>query len=81
MWLTKDNKYANKNLLTCSKSTVVEVGKDSYLEIMETIQQQIVEANNNERIDALKKVKQLSKEFVFIVRTLKGSLAEGWGKL
>ena len=48
---------------------------------METIQQQIFEANNNERIDALKKVKQLSKEFVFIVRILKGYLAEGWRKL
>jgi len=44
---------------------------------METIQQQMVEAKKNERTDALKKVKELCKEFGFTAGMLKGSLAEG----
>lgn len=44
---------------------------------METIQQQMAEAKKNERADALKKVKELCKEFGFTAGMLKGSLAEG----
>jgi len=44
---------------------------------METIQQQMVEAKKNERTAALKKVKELCKEFGFTAGMLKGSLAEG----
>lgn len=44
---------------------------------METIQQQMVEAKKNERTDALKKVKELCKEFRFTAGMLKGALAEG----
>ena len=44
---------------------------------METIQQQIVEAKKSERTVALKKVKELCKEFEFTAGMPKGSLAEG----
>ena len=44
---------------------------------METIQQQMAEAKKNERTVALKKVKEICKEFGFIAGMLKGSLAEG----
>lgn len=44
---------------------------------METIQQQMAEAKKNERADALKKVKELCKEFGFTAGMLKVSLAEG----
>ena len=44
---------------------------------METIQQQIVEAKKSERTVALKKVKELCKEFEFTAGMLKGALAEG----
>ena len=44
---------------------------------METIQQQMAETKKNERTVALKKVKELCKEFGFTVGLLKGSLAEG----
>lgn len=44
---------------------------------METIQQQIAKVNNNERIVALKKVKELRKGFVFTAWMLRGELAEG----
>ena len=44
---------------------------------METIQQQMAEAKKNERTDALRKVKELCKEFGFTAGMLKGVLAEG----
>jgi len=44
---------------------------------METIQQQMAEAKKNERTNALKKVKELCKEFDFTAGMLKGSLAKG----
>ena len=44
---------------------------------MEAIQQQMVEAKKNEHTVALKKVKELCKEFGFTARMLKGALAEG----
>ena len=44
---------------------------------MEAIQQEMVEAKNNERANALKEVKRLCKEFGFTACMLKGSLAEG----
>ena len=44
---------------------------------MKTIQQQMVEAKKNERTDALKKVKELCKEFGFTAGMLKGALTEG----
>jgi len=44
---------------------------------MEIIQQQVTEAKKNERTDALKKVKELCKEFGFTAGMLKGALAEG----
>ena len=50
----------------------------SYAELkaeMKEIQQQIVEANKNERANAFKEVKRLYKEFGFTARMLKGSLA------
>lgn len=47
---------------------------------METIQQQIVEAKKSERTVALKKIKELCKEFGFTVGMLKGAHAEGWEK-
>ena len=52
----------------------------SYYELkaeMEAIQQQILEANKNERANVLKEVKRLCKEFDFTTGMLKGSLAEG----
>jgi uncharacterized membrane protein (DUF106 family) len=44
---------------------------------METIQQQMIEAKKNERTIALKKVKDLCKEFGFTAGMLKGALTEG----
>jgi hypothetical protein len=44
---------------------------------METIQQQMAEAKKSERTVALKKVKELCKEFGFTAGMLKGVLAEG----
>ena len=44
---------------------------------MEVIQQQMVEAKNNERAKALKEVKRLCKEFGFTAGMLKESLAKG----
>ena len=44
---------------------------------MENLQQQIVEAKKRERTQALKKVKELCKEFIFTAVVLKGVLAEG----
>ena len=44
---------------------------------METIQQQMAGAKKNERADALKKVKELCKEFGFTTGMLKGLLVEG----
>ena len=44
---------------------------------METILQQMAEAKKNERTVALKKVKELCKEFGFTAGMLKGVLAEG----
>jgi hypothetical protein len=44
---------------------------------MEAIQQQMVEAKNNERTSALKEVKRLCKEFGFTAGMLKGSISEG----
>lgn len=44
---------------------------------MEAIQQQMIEANNNKRANALKEEKRLCKEFGFTAGTLNGSLAKG----
>jgi uncharacterized membrane protein (DUF106 family) len=44
---------------------------------METIQQQMAEANKKECTIALKKVKELCKEFGSIAGMLKGSIAKG----
>tara|TARA_B110000858_G_C17587896_1_gene374305 strand:- start:185 stop:367 length:183 start_codon:yes stop_codon:yes gene_type:complete len=44
---------------------------------METIQQQMAEAQKSERTNAFKEVKRLCKELGFTVGMLKGSLAEG----
>ena len=44
---------------------------------MEQIQQQMAEAKKNERINALKEIKCLCKEFGFTAGMLKGALAEG----
>lgn len=44
---------------------------------MEAIQQQIIEAKNKKRTNALKEVKRLCKEFGFSFGILKGSLVEG----
>jgi len=44
---------------------------------VETMQQQMAEAKKSERKDALKKFKELCKEFGFTAGMLKGSLAEG----
>jgi hypothetical protein len=44
---------------------------------METIRQQMVEAEKNERANALKEVKRLCKEFGFTAEWLKSSLAQG----
>ena len=44
---------------------------------METIQQQMAEAKENERTNALKEVKRLCKEVGFTAGMLKGSLAGG----
>ena len=47
---------------------------------MEATQQQMVEAEKNERANALKEVKRLCKEFVFTAGMLKGALAKGLGE-
>ena len=47
---------------------------------MEAIQQQMVEANKNERADALKEKKHLCKEFGFTSGRLNHSLAKVRGK-
>ena len=44
---------------------------------MEAIQQQMVQAKKNERVNALKEVKRFCKEFGFTIGMLKGLLAEG----
>ena len=44
---------------------------------MESLQQQMAEAKKRERAAALKKVKELCKEFGFTAGMLKGALAEG----
>ena len=43
---------------------------------MEQLEAQMVEAKKRERAEALKKVKDLCKEFGFIAGMLKGALAE-----
>ena len=53
---------------------------NSYEELkaeMETIQQQMTEANKSERTNVPKELKRLCKEFGFTAGMLKGSLAEG----
>ena len=47
---------------------------------MEAIQQQMVQAKENERANAQKEVKRLCKEFGFTACMLKGSLAKERGK-
>ena len=44
---------------------------------MDVIQPQMVEAKKNERVNALKEVKRLCKDFRFTVGMLKDSIAEG----
>ena len=44
---------------------------------METIQQQMAEAKNNDCANSLKEVKRLCKEFGFTAGMLKGSITEG----
>lgn len=44
---------------------------------MEAIQEQMVEAKNSERANALKEVKRLCKEFGSTAGMLRGALAEG----
>ena len=44
---------------------------------MEAIQLQMVEVKKNERVNALKEVKRLCKEFGITAGMLKGSFAEG----
>jgi len=43
---------------------------------MEIIQQQMVEAKNNERTDVMKELKRLCKEFIFTTGMLDSALAE-----
>ena len=50
---------------------------DEFKVEMIAIQQKMVEAKKNERVNALKQVKRLCKEFGFTAGMLKGSLAEG----
>jgi len=60
----------------CSGRCVIK----SYDELkteMETIQHQMVEANKNERANALKEVKFICQEFGFMAGMFKGSLVEG----
>ena len=47
---------------------------------MKAIQQQMTEANKNERASALKEVKHFCKEFGFTSGMLKGVLAKGRGE-
>lgn len=47
---------------------------------METIQQQMLEAKQNERANSLKEVKRSYKEFGFTAGMPKGSLAKGRGE-
>lgn len=44
---------------------------------MENLQQQMIEAKMSDRAKALKKVKELCKEFGFPAGMIKGVLAEG----
>ena len=44
---------------------------------MEAIQQQMVEAKKNERVNTLKEVKRLFKDFGFITEMLKVTFDEG----
>ncbi|HJN02519.1 MAG TPA: hypothetical protein QF836_05665 [Nitrospinota bacterium] len=44
---------------------------------MESLWQQMVEAKKRERAEALKKVKEICREFSFTAGMLKGALAEG----
>ena len=44
---------------------------------MELIQQQLIEAKKSERVNALKTVKRLCKEFAFTAGMLKSAAAEG----
>ena len=50
---------------------------DEFKAEMEATQQQMIEANKNERANALKEVKRLCKELGFTAGILKGLLAEG----
>ena len=45
------------------------------------IQQQVVEANKNERANALLQLKRLCKEFGLMVGMLNGSMAKGRGEI
>ena len=49
-------------------------------EEMEAIQQQSGRVKKNKRVNALKELKRLCKEFGFTSGMVKGSLAEGWKK-
>ncbi len=60
------------NLWRCEMKSYYELKAE-----MEAIQQQTVEAEKNERANALKEVKRLCKEFGFTAGMLKDSLAEG----
>ena len=44
---------------------------------MEQLEGQMVQAKKHERAEALKKIKELCKEFGFTVGMLKGALAKG----
>lgn len=50
---------------------------DEFKAEMECLQQQMVDAKKLERVEALKRGKELCKEFGFRARMLKGALAEG----
>ena len=64
-----------------SKTLWIEaVGIESYDKLkaeMEAIQQKMIEGKKNERVNALKEVKRLCKEFGFTAGMLNGVLAEG----
>ena len=47
---------------------------------IESLQQQMIEAKKRERAEALKKVKEFCREFVFTAGTLKGAFAKGMNK-
>ena len=48
---------------------------------IETIHHQMFEAKKNERVNALKEVRRLCKEFGITTGMLKGSLAKGCGQV